>query len=50
VADRLSDKMQITMVPMDGQNFFANEVFRAAIPSVEPAAPAPPAPKAVARR
>jgi regulator of protease activity HflC (stomatin/prohibitin superfamily) len=50
VAERLSDKMQIMMVPMDGRNFFANEVFRAAMPSVEPAAPAPPAPKAVARR
>ena len=25
VAERLSDKMQIMMVPMDGQNFFASE-------------------------
>jgi regulator of protease activity HflC (stomatin/prohibitin superfamily) len=30
VAERLSDKMQIMMVPMDGKNFFANDVFRAA--------------------
>ena len=30
VAERLSDKMQIMMVPMDGRNFFANEVFRSA--------------------
>jgi regulator of protease activity HflC (stomatin/prohibitin superfamily) len=30
VAERLSDKMQIMMVPMDGTNFFANEIFRGA--------------------
>lgn len=28
VAERLSDKMQIVMVPMDGANFFAADVFR----------------------
>ncbi len=28
VAERLSDKMQIMMVPMDGRYFFANDVFR----------------------
>ena len=50
VAERLSDKMQIMMVPMDGRNFFANEVFRAAAPAVEPPAPAPSTRKAVARR
>ncbi len=50
VAERLSDKMQIMMVPMDRRNFFANEVFRAAMPSIEPPAPAPSGPKAVARR
>jgi regulator of protease activity HflC (stomatin/prohibitin superfamily) len=33
VAERLSDKMQIMMVPMDGRNFFANEVFRSAFTS-----------------
>jgi regulator of protease activity HflC (stomatin/prohibitin superfamily) len=31
VAERLSDKMQIMMVPMDGRNFFANDVFRSAL-------------------
>lgn len=37
VAERLSDKMQIMMVPMDGRNFFANEIFReAALPLVAP--------------
>jgi hypothetical protein len=45
VAERLSDKMQIMMVPMDGRNFFANEVFRSAFttpPSpAEDAAPTP---------
>jgi len=30
VAERLSDKMQIMMVPMDGSNFFASEIFRSA--------------------
>ena len=50
VAERLSDKMQIMMVPMDGRNFFANEIFRAAMPSVDPPAPAPSGQKAVARR
>jgi regulator of protease activity HflC (stomatin/prohibitin superfamily) len=53
VAERLSDKMQIMMVPMDGRNFFANEVFRSAftppaIAGEEPAAPAPA--RAAARR
>jgi len=38
------------MVPMDGRNFFANEIFRSAMPSLEPQAPAPSAQKAVARR
>ncbi len=28
VAERLSDKLQIMMVPMDGRNFFASDVFR----------------------
>jgi regulator of protease activity HflC (stomatin/prohibitin superfamily) len=50
VAERLSDKMQIMMVPMDGRNFFASEIFRAAMPSLEPPAPAVQAQKAVARR
>ena len=51
VAERLSDKMQIMMVPMDGRNFFANEVFRqAAAPLMDPPAPAEPGKKAVARK
>jgi regulator of protease activity HflC (stomatin/prohibitin superfamily) len=46
VAERLSDKMQIMMVPTDGRNFFANEVFRSAlttppVPAEDAAAPAP---------
>jgi regulator of protease activity HflC (stomatin/prohibitin superfamily) len=40
VAERLSDKMQIMMVPMDGQNFFATDVLRGILPSLRtPAAP-----------
>ena len=54
MAERLSDKMQIMMVPMDGRNFFANEVFRSAFttPAVtERAAETAPAPaRTVARR
>jgi regulator of protease activity HflC (stomatin/prohibitin superfamily) len=38
VAERLSDKMQIMMVPMDGRNFFANEVFKSTMLPVPPAA------------
>jgi hypothetical protein len=30
IAERLSDKLQIMMVPMDGRNFFASDVMRAA--------------------
>jgi hypothetical protein len=30
VAERLSDKLQIMMVPMDGKNFFASDVMRSA--------------------
>jgi regulator of protease activity HflC (stomatin/prohibitin superfamily) len=41
VAERLSDKMQIMVVPSDGRNFFANEVFRSTLM----ASPAPPAPE-----
>jgi hypothetical protein len=28
VAERLSDKIQVMMVPSDGKFFFANDVFR----------------------
>jgi regulator of protease activity HflC (stomatin/prohibitin superfamily) len=34
IAERLSDKLQIMMVPMDGKNFFANDVFRSAFSGV----------------
>jgi regulator of protease activity HflC (stomatin/prohibitin superfamily) len=30
IAERLSDKVQIMMVPIDGKGFFANDVLRAA--------------------
>src|SRR4029077_20605139 len=30
IAERLSDKVQIMMVPMDGKGFFANDVLKAA--------------------
>ena len=33
VAERLSDKLQIMMVPFDGKNFFANDVLRSAFSS-----------------
>ncbi len=52
VAERLSDKMQIMIVPMDGRNFFANEVFRAASSGVltPPSTPAEPEEKPVRPR
>lgn len=31
IAERLSDKLQIMMVPGDGKNFFVNDVFRSAL-------------------
>jgi regulator of protease activity HflC (stomatin/prohibitin superfamily) len=34
IAERLSDKLQIMMVPIDGKNFFANDVFRSAFSGV----------------
>lgn len=33
IAERLSDKLQIIMVPSDGRNFFANDVLRSAFGS-----------------
>jgi len=33
IAERLSDKLQIMMVPIDGRNFFANDVLRSAFSS-----------------
>lgn len=34
IAERLSDKLQIMMVPGDGKNFFVNDVFRSALTSI----------------
>jgi regulator of protease activity HflC (stomatin/prohibitin superfamily) len=34
IAERLSDKLQIIMVPMDGRNFFASDVLRSAFAGV----------------
>jgi regulator of protease activity HflC (stomatin/prohibitin superfamily) len=34
IAERLSDKLQIMMVPMDGKNFFANDVMRSAFSGI----------------
>jgi regulator of protease activity HflC (stomatin/prohibitin superfamily) len=34
IAERLSDKLQIMMVPMDGKNFFAADVMRSAFSGV----------------
>jgi regulator of protease activity HflC (stomatin/prohibitin superfamily) len=54
VAERLSDKMQIMMVPMDGRNFFASDVLRGLPSLLSPTAPpeleAPAAGPAAARR
>jgi regulator of protease activity HflC (stomatin/prohibitin superfamily) len=34
IAERLSDKLQIMMVPIDGKNFFANDVMRSAFSGI----------------
>ena len=36
IAEKLSDKVQIMMVPSDGKFFFANDVLRGAVPAVAP--------------
>ena len=38
IAERLSDKLQIIMVPTDGRNFFASDVLRSAFAGVTPSA------------
>jgi regulator of protease activity HflC (stomatin/prohibitin superfamily) len=38
IAERLSDKLQIMMVPMDGKNFFATDVLRSAFSGANAAA------------
>jgi regulator of protease activity HflC (stomatin/prohibitin superfamily) len=55
IAERLSDKLQIMMVPMDGKNFFANDVMRSAFSAASSNAssddnPDDPAPVAAAQR
>jgi len=42
IADKLSDKVQIMMVPSDGKFFFANDVLRGGMPSVTPLPPSIP--------
>jgi hypothetical protein len=34
IAERLSDKLQIMMVPIDGKNFFVSDVMRSAFSGV----------------
>jgi regulator of protease activity HflC (stomatin/prohibitin superfamily) len=41
IADKLSDKVQIMMVPSDGKYFFANDVLHGALPALSGATPAP---------
>jgi len=41
IADKLSDKVQIMMVPSDGKFFFANDVLHVALPAVSAPAPIP---------
>ncbi|MBI3670403.1 MAG: hypothetical protein HY237_11555 [Acidobacteria bacterium] len=42
IAERLSDKLQIMMVPIDGKNFFANDVLRSAFNGKSAADPVDP--------
>lgn len=41
VAEKLSDKVQIMMVPNDGKFFFANDVLRGVTPAMAPLSPRP---------
>ena len=54
IAERLSDKVQVMMVPMDGKFFFANDVLRGAPITTQPVVPDdpddPPAATTAARR
>jgi len=54
IAERLSDKVQVMMVPMDGKFFFANDVLRGAPVTTQPVVPDdpddPPAATAAAHR
>jgi hypothetical protein len=42
IAEKLSDKVQIMMVPSDGKFFFANDVLKGAMPSAVAADPEAP--------
>jgi regulator of protease activity HflC (stomatin/prohibitin superfamily) len=42
IADKLSDKVQIMMVPSDGKFFFANDVMHGALPALSGGSPIPP--------
>jgi hypothetical protein len=42
IAEKLSDKVQIMMVPSDGKFFFANDVLRGAMPAAVAGDPEPP--------
>ncbi len=42
IAERLSDKVQVMMVPTDGKFFFANDVLRGAPAATQPVAPEDP--------
>jgi len=42
IAERLSDKVQVMMVPMDGKFFFANDVLRGTPMTTQPVAPEDP--------
>jgi hypothetical protein len=44
VAERLSDKMQLMMVPTDGRDFFVNDVLRGAFGGARPAPASSPLP------
>jgi hypothetical protein len=41
IADKLSDKVQIMMVPSDGKFFFANDVMHGALPAMTGSSPIP---------
>ncbi|MEI9977047.1 MAG: SPFH domain-containing protein [Ignavibacteriota bacterium] len=41
IADKLSDKVQIMMVPSDGKFFFANDVMHGVMPALSGTVPAP---------
>jgi hypothetical protein len=45
IAERLSDKLQIIMVPTDGKNFFAGDVLRSAFSATQTPDPESDTPK-----